>query len=163
EWVTTGLSFGEVWNNYHDFMSEYFVSKSDAYNYVKEQVQLPWGGTREVSGFALNNGHYIVLDASNNTRTSSDNNRLKTFFNENNEWSVMYMGESYTIKYHFHTHPPTIGRCDPIGVSQKDLQLRNRFNKPIRILHKGIEWEVGSGNDYINGKYHYSLTNKGIW
>ncbi|QTD36399.1 hypothetical protein JL193_09525 [Polaribacter batillariae] len=108
----------------------YFEKKKDAYNYAQEEsILLDMGDgyvlEREVSGFALENGDYIVLDPSDNTRTESKN----PITIKNGESYVKFEGEFYKIKSQFHTHPSGMkyapGR---IGVSKADLSLMfNRF------------------------------------
>ena len=60
---------------------------------------------REVSGFALENGDYIVLDPSDNTRTESKN----TITIKNGKSYVKFEGKLYRIKSQFHTHKGGIG------------------------------------------------------
>lgn len=146
---------------------QYFESKKEAYNYAQEKsILLNMGDgyvlERETSGYILENGHYIVLDPSKNTRTKSYN---EIVIKENKNF-VRFEGELYKIKSQFHVHPSgmkyTPGR---IGVSRADLNLM--FNRlggtPISILYKGNEWVLSPGNQYQKYGYSYSLTNKGSW
>ena len=150
--------------------TRYFDNKRDAYDYaMEESILLDMGNgnviDREVSGFALKNGDYIVLDATNNTRTRSFNNQLPARF-KRGILQVKYARNWYNVKSHFHIHPSSInfspGR---IGVSESDLNiLYNQFNgSPISILYRGNEWILKYGNQYMKYGYNYSLTNNGIW
>ena len=151
-------------------ISEYFESKKAAYDYaVEESILLDMGDgyviEREVSGFALENGDYIVLDPTNNTRTKSYNNQLPSRY-KGGALQVRYEGDWFNVKSQFHTHPSGMNYATGrIGVSGADLNLMyNTLNgAPMSILYRGNEWIVSPGNQYQKSGYGYSLKNNGSW
>jgi hypothetical protein len=109
-------------------LNRYFTSKKAAYDYaIEESILLDLGNgyviQREVSGFALENDHYIVLDPTNNTSTRSFNNQLPTRI-KSGVLQVKYHGKWYNLKSQFHTHPSNMSYASGrIGVSESDLML----------------------------------------
>ena len=147
--------------------TRYFDNKRDAYDYaMEESILLDMGNgnviDREVSGYALKNGDYIVLDSTKNTRTISYNKMIL----KRGRFYAKYNGELYAIESQFHTHPSgtnhVLGR---IGVSKYDLKLMfNILNSDsMSILYRGNEWIVNPGNQFSKYGYNYSLRNNGSW
>ena len=120
---------------------------------------------REVSGFALENGDYIVFDPSNNTRKRSFNNHIPSRF-KSGVLQVKFKGKWYYVKSQFHTHPSTMNYASGrIGVSEADLNLmfKRTGGNPMSILYRGNEWMVSKGNQFNKYGFNYSLKNNGSW
>ena len=146
-------------------LNYYFDKKKDAYNYAVEESNDGSILSREVSGFALENGDYIVLDPENNTKKKSFNNQIPARY-KSGVLQVKYAGEWYNVKSQFHTHPSDMNYASGrIGVSKADLSLLfNRFKgASMSILYRGNEWIVSNGNQFNKYGYNYSLTNNGPW
>ena len=93
---------------------------------------------REVSGFALENGDYVVQDPTNNTRMKSFNEIIV----KGGKNYVRHNGNLYQIKSQFHTHPSGINYTEGVGVSGADLRLMNNTlnGAPMSSL---IERQIG--------------------
>ena len=150
---------------WHIFCKINFINilkiKKNAFNYATKESQTK-DGFREVSGFALENGDYIVFGPSNNTRKESFNPMVT----RNGKVYAKFEGKLYKIKSQFHTHPSTMkyapGR---IGVSKADLKLMfyKTAGNPMSILYRGNEWIVSKGNQFNKYGFNYSLKNNGSW
>jgi hypothetical protein len=162
--IAAGLNHGL--HSLQQRISEYFESKKAAYDYAVEEstlLELENGYTieREVSGFALENGDYVVQDPTNNTRTRSYNEIIV----KGGKNYVRHNGKLYQIKSQFHTHPSGMNYTEGVGVSRADLRLMNNTlsGAPMSILYRGNEWIVSQGNQFSKYGYSYSLTNNGSW
>lgn len=151
-----------------------FFNKKDAYSHaVKESLDDTGSFTKfdnkigkEVSGFILEDGSYIVLDPFDNKYDKSHNDQLRTFFNKEGKLFVEYDGKEYAIKSHFHTHP-TKSRpgVDGIDVSDADLSTLKQLKvDSICILYNGEEYEVRLGGNYTSKSgIKYSVRKIGKW
>jgi hypothetical protein len=163
--ITSALNHAA--HNLAQDLNRYFTSKEAAYDYaIEESILLDLGNGYiiqiEVSGFALKNGNYIVLDPSKNTRTRSYNPMVL----KNGKLYVRYFGKLYEIKSQFHTHPSNMSYASGrIGVSEADLSMiYNTFHgESMSILYQGNEWVVSPGNQYKKFGYGYTLKNNGAW
>jgi hypothetical protein len=163
--ISSGLN--HAFHALQEDLAEWFGSKKEAYDYAVAEGYIADNLKREVSGWGLENGEYLVLDASENTPNKSHNNGLRMRF-KGDVLQVRFNGRWHNVKSHFHLHWDLgKGIYDPIGISDADLNLKSGKFRHINmnVLYKGNEYLLNLSNQYYNSGVDigYSLQNLGSW